>query len=272
MASRQTSLIRRSFSQVDLAFWCMHEHLRPLSVLALPSFLMISALAASVALVVRTWDLPPIYNFLLYGLCYPTVSLWVFTFAPLPCAIFAWHRSQGRLLSPGECLAFLLARSGRLMGVATKLGFYYLLWFLLAGLPLLWFWPRTCLAPMVALFEDDRHIFRRARRLLKEDVAVYVLAIVHFCLLVALAVLIFLPRILVAAELFETPLSAALAKYLWAAEVLGLAVLLSAISVSWSLSLTLLYDHVRQLREGEALRKRIAELRDKYHRQPASAY
>ena len=52
-----------------------------------------------------------------------------------------------------------------------RLGLLWLGSLLLLGLPLLWFWPRTCLTPLVALFEDERRIFRRSRRMLREDSA-----------------------------------------------------------------------------------------------------
>ena len=264
MARSQSSLIRRSFSQVDLAFWCIHEHPGQLVVLAMPLLIGVALIASSIALVFRTWDLPVIYTTLLYGLVYPTLSLWILTFAPLPCAVFAWHRSTGQLLDKRECFRFLNRRWRRLFHVAARLALFYPLWFLFAGLPMLWFWPCTCLAPMVALFEDDRRIFKRSRRLLKEDAAVYLLAVVHLCMLLALVALVFLPRGLAATKLFETPLTRALADYLWAFEVLSLMLVACGMSVSWCLSLTLLYANIRQWREGELIRERLQQLREKF--------
>ena len=270
MARQQTSLLRRSFAQVDMAFWCIHEHVATLFILALPALLLIAAIAASAAFFIRGFELPALYQYALYGVLYPTLLLWVFTFAPLPCAVFAWHRSSGRVLGPEECFRAVAARGWRLMWVSIRLLIYYLLWFLLAGIPMLWLWPRTCLTPMVALFEDDRRVFRRGRMLLKEDIAVHLLALIHLCLLLALAALIFLPRLLIDAQIIANPWTITAAEYLWVFESLGVAMVLCGLAVSWCLSLTLLYFHVRQLREGESLRRQIAEVRERLR--PAAGY
>ena len=50
---------------------------------------------------------------------------------------------------------------------------------------------------------------------------------------------------------------------LWIFETMSVAVLLTAIAMSWWISLTLVYHDIRSVREGEDLKRRIARLRAK---------
>ncbi len=106
-------------------------------------------------------------------------------------------------------------------------------------------------------------IFNAHRRLLKEDIAIRLLAFLYFTILLALGFLLFLPRIVLATQgrLVESSASRWLFDNLWIVEVLGSAALVSAIAVGWCISITLLYREVRVVREGEFLRDKISQLR-----------
>ncbi|HID75019.1 MAG TPA: hypothetical protein EYP56_03380 [Planctomycetaceae bacterium] len=262
MARRAISLIGRSFTQMDRAFWCLHDHPAALAVLSLPTLAGVAIIAAAIHAMVRIWDLPALYAYLIYWVACPAVVMWSFTLLPLPCAAFAWLRAQGKIPTASECFGYVLARSGRLFPVAVRLGVSYVIWFVLAGLPLLWLWPRTCLVPMVALFENQRKVFRRGRGLLKEEAALHVLALIHLCVFVGLMATVLVPRIVLATQLLATPGTQWLGQYVWVFELLCGAALVAVLAVSWCLSLTLLYHDIRYLREGESLRERIRELRE----------
>ena len=200
---------------------------------------------------------------MLYAIVVPTLVVWVGVFFPLPAAVFAWRRASGSLPETGECFRYCLSRWRRLLKVAVRLFFIYLLSFILFGVLLLFFGPRTCAAPAVALFEEDRRIFGRAHRLLKEEIAIRLLALLYFAIFLALGFLLFLPGL-------PSPRKVAWSKAarrawmldnLWIAEVLGSAALLSAIAVGWCISITLLYREVRIVREGELLRDKLGQLR-----------
>jgi hypothetical protein len=269
MATQRPSLVRRTLVQIDLAFWCLHEDpLRVIS-LGLPTLLASGLLAVVITIVARTWVLPDFWNFVLYGVVYPWFAALIVTLAPLPAAVFAWHRAADQILTPGQCFQWCARRSSRLARAGFALAGVYLLGFVLFGLPLLIYWPRTCLAPMVALFEEEQRIFRRSRRLLRQETAVYVLSTLYFCFLIVLGVLLFLPRILLAAKLFETSWSRVAQDYLWVFEVLIGGVLLSAMTLSWCISLTLLYREIRQVREGEELREKLRRLHQQFLRNKA---
>jgi hypothetical protein len=128
---------------------------------------------------------------------------------------------------------------------------------------LLYFGPRTCAATSVALFEQDRRIFQRARRLLKEDIAIRLLALLYFAIFLALGLLLFMPRIVLSAQgrLVASSASRWVLDNLWIVETLGSALLVSGIAVGWCISITLLYREVRIVREGELLRDEIGKLR-----------
>jgi hypothetical protein len=241
-----------------------------MAVLSLPVLLAVSLLAAGIAVVNRTWELDVIYGLILYAWLCPALFLWICTLAPLPCAVFAWHRSMGQTLSVGECIAFLARKRLRLFLVGFRLGVYYWSWFLFAGLPMFFLWPRTCFAPMVALFEDHRRVFYRSRRLLKEDMAVYVLSAIHACLFLALSLLIAVPRGLMYSELIQHPISVSLAEYVWVFELFCGVLLICGLSVNWCLSLTLLYSEIRHVREGELIRRHLEQLRAQFVRRPES--
>jgi hypothetical protein len=249
---------------MDLAFWCLHEHLPQLAVLALPTVAAAASLAAIIAIVIRTWELPIVINFGLYGVVYPVAALSIVTLGPVPCAVFAWHRAAGRVVTPRECFEHCNARARRLIPLGLRLLLCYFFWFLLAGIPMLFLWPRTCLAPLVALFENDRRIFARCRRLLKEENTVYVLAGLYTLLSISLGFLIAIPRLLLLARITQAPWTRPVQNYLWAFEFLSGTVLVAGMAVSWCLSLTFLYFDIRRTREGDELREKIRIMREKF--------
>jgi hypothetical protein len=266
MTTRHSSLTRRALVQMDLAFWYLHAHFAQLAALATPMLVAIFAMAVVLVSITQTWDLPGVLLYGLYAIVVPTIVLWLGVFLPLPSAVFAWRRASGTLPETGECFQFCVQRMGRLIPVALRLFVYYFLWFVFFGVPLLYFGPRTCAAPAIALFEDERRIFQRSKRLLKEDTAIYILAALYLGIFLALLLLLFLPRIFLASQgrLVESSTSRWLADHLWIGEALGCAVLISAVAVGWCISMTLLYREVRIVREGEFLRDKVDELRREY--------
>jgi hypothetical protein len=269
MAKKQTALVRRALVQMDLAFWCLHEHPLQLAVLGLPTLLSSGLLAVLITTVARTWSLPGGINFFLYGVLYPWLALLIVTFAPLPGAVFVWHRAAGDEVTVGQCFRRMAGRLPRLLASGVPLAMLFWGSMLLLGLPLLFFWPRTCLVPYVALFEKDLAVFRRSRRLLRQEFAIIVLAFLNVCLLAVLAGFLFLPRILLETnafgmKLFEVQWTRLLREYLWIGELLGCGILLCAMALCWCISLTLLYREIRRVREGEELRDKIDQIRGKY--------
>jgi hypothetical protein len=257
----RSSLIRRSLVQMDLAFWFLHAHFVPLALLAVPTLVAIIGITGGLVLVERAWELSAPLSFALYAIVVPTLVTWVAVFAPLPSAVFAWRCAAGSLPEARECFAFCWKRSGRLARVATRLFFSYLVWFVLLGFPFLFLWARTCAAPAVALFEEDPHIFRRSKRLLKEEMAIHLLAALYLGIFLAVGILVFLPRgFLMAARMMETSTSRWLLAHLWIVELFACGVLASIIAVGWCISMTLLYREIRLVREGEPLREQIAGL------------
>ena len=172
MARPKTSLLRRILVQTDCAFWCIHDHLDVLAYLGLPTLAALLTGALVLVGVWRTWDFPAVVDVLIAGVLVPFLALFIFTALPLPCAVFAWKAAGGEAATAGECFAWCRRRAGRLLGVLIRLCLLWLGSLLLLGIPLLWVWPRTCLTPLVALFEDERRIFRRSRRILREDLGV----------------------------------------------------------------------------------------------------
>ena len=153
--------------------------------------------------------------------------------------------------------------------VLVRLGLLWLGSLLLLGLPLLWVWPRTCLAPLVALFEDEPRIFRRSRRILREDLGVPLMGFLYLGMGIVLGGLVVLPRLLAGnthagRRTCSTRAGVRLiVDHLWIFETMSVAILLTAIAMSWWISLTLVYHDIRWIREGEDLKRRIALLRVK---------
>jgi len=267
MARKGTSLIRRALVQSDRAFWCIHEHLDSLVLLAMPMVGCVLLAALASVLILRTWEFPNWVNVLLGGIVLPLLSLLIFTVFPLPCAVFAWRLACGESATVRGCFAACAQRSGRLFSVVLRLILLWLFSLALFGLPLLWIWPRTCLTPLVALFEDQPRIFYRSRRILREDLAVYLLGSLYLAMAIVLAGVVYLPRFLLAfgalgAHFVASNWSTVILQYLWIFEVLSTTLLLSALAVSWWISLTLLYHEIRWVREGEDLRRRIFDVRE----------
>lgn len=276
MARRKISPLRRILIQTDRAFWCVHDHLNVLSILSLPTFAAILLGSLAIIGVPAIFDLPAEAKVFIVAFVSPLFALFVFTLFPLPCAVFAWKAASGESASVGECFAYCLGRSGRLFGVFFRLGFIWLGSLLLLGLPLLWLWPRTCLAPLVALFEDEPRIFRRSRKILREDFSVEWMGFLFLGMGIVLGGLVLLPRLVfgsqaLGAHLIETSRSAQILEYLWIFEAISVAILVAAIATSWNISLALVYHDIRMIREGEDLKRRIAAVRESLTVQPGYA-
>ncbi len=264
MAAKKMAF-RRILAQTDLAFWCIHDHVGVLSVLGLPTLAAFVASALGAVSFFRN-TVPPEDGFLVF-LGTILASVWlllVFIACPLPCAVFAWKLASEEQPTAGECYAFCVRRSGRLIWAFVRL---VLAW-LAASLfwpVMLWLLPRTCFVPMVALFENERKVFRRAARVLREDNAVVTVGLIYTGMALVLAGVVFLPRVLFSTRAFgsnllESSTQAAIVEWLWVVEGTTLAVLLTAIAMCWSLSLTFVYHDIRSTREGEQLKKRIEAL------------
>jgi hypothetical protein len=268
MARGKTPLLRRILVQTDCAFWCIHDRLDVLAFLGLPTLVALMASGLGLVATWRTWELPPLVHVVIGGAVVPFVALFIFTALPLPCAVFAWKAALGETATAGECFSWCRRRAGRLLGVLLRMSMLWLVSLLLFGLPLLWFWPRTCLAPLVALFEDERRIFRRSRRILREDLAVPLMGFLYLGMGIVLGGLVALPRLLLAtpalgAHLVDERWRPMIVDQLWIFETLSVAILLTGIAMTWWISLTLVYHDIRWVREGEDLKRRIAQLRVK---------
>jgi hypothetical protein len=268
MARPRTSAVRRILVQTDCSFWCIHDHLDVLAYLGLPTLATLLFSALALVGIWRTWEFPVVVSVLVAGLLAPFLAFLVFTALPLPCAVFAWKAAGGEVATVRECFSFCRRRSGRLLGVLFRLGLLWLGSLLLLGLPLLWVWPRTCLAPLVALFEDERRIFRRSRRILREDVGVALMGFLYLGMGIVLGALIVLPRLLLGtpmlgAHLLDARWRPVIVDHLWIFETMSITILLTAIAMSWWISLSLVYREIRWVREGEDLKRRIALLRER---------
>jgi hypothetical protein len=266
MTRERNSLVARTLVQIDRAFWCIHEHPDTLALLGLPTLVAMGVAALLLVGLWRTWELPGWADFLLGAVVLPWAALVIFTVLPLPCAVFAWRRAAGEVSTAQECLAWCGRRVGRLLSVLVPLGLLWLVSLLLLGIPLFYVWPRTCAAPLVALFEDQPRIFRRSRRLLREDVAVYVIVGLYLAVGLVLGGVVATPRLvlgtsMLGAHVLDAQWRESLLAYLWVFETVSAAVILTALAMSWWIALTLLYHDIRWGREGEDLRQKVLQLR-----------
>jgi hypothetical protein len=266
MASPKKSILRRILVQTDCAFWCIHDHLDVLAYLGLPTLAVLIAGALAVVGMWRTWDFPPVVDFIAGSLALPFLALLVFTALPLPCAVFAWKTALGEKATVAECFDFCRRRTGRLLWVLVRLSVLWLGSLVLLGLPLFWVLPRTSLTPLVALFEDTPRVFRRSGRILREDFGVALMGFLYLAMGLVLGGLVVLPRILLGtpllgAHLLDEQWRPAVVDRLWIFETMSVAILLTAIAMSWWISLTFVYHDIRWQREGESLKRRIALLR-----------
>jgi hypothetical protein len=270
MPRQHETLVGRTLVQIDRAFWCIHEHAETLILLGLPTLLAMLGTAVVAVGVWQAWEFSAWINVLLIGGVAPMVLLLLFTFLPLPCAVFAWRRASGEVATVGECFAWCGRHTGQLLSVMVRLILLWLVSLIFLGLPLLVYWPRTCMAPLIALFEDEdgARIFRRSRRILREDNVVYVIGGIYLGILVVLSGMVFLPRLVLGTEMLGTHVldaawRRAILEYLWILEALSIAVVITALAMSWWIALTLLYHDIRWGREGEDLRQKILKLRGK---------
>lgn len=265
MARPRTSIFGRILVQIDRAFWCVHENPDVLAWLGLPTLIALLAVTFLMIGVWRTWEFPQWFNVVLASFGLPFAAMLIFTVLPLPCTVFAWKRASGETASVGECFALCWRRPGRLLSVIVRLALLFLISLLLAGIPLLWIFPRTCMTPLVAIFENQPRIFWRSRRILREDLGVHVVGGIYLAMALVLGGLVFSPRLALStqklgAHLVEASWRPLILKYLWIFETLSVATILTALAMSWWITLALVYHEIRSVREGEALRARIAEV------------
>ncbi len=268
MARKKTSILRRTLLQTDCGFWCIHDHLDVLAFLGLPTLAVVLVSALGLVGVWRAWELPWWVNLLGGALIVPFLALCIFTALPLPCAVFAWKTADGEPATAGECFAFCRRRGGRLFWILFRMALLWVGSLLLLGLPLVWVLPRTSLAPLVGLFEDTRKVFRRSGRIMREDSGVALVGFLYLAMGVVMGGLVVLPRLLLGtpmlgAHLLDERWRPAVVERLWIFETMSVAILLTAIAMSWWITLTFVYHDVRRNREGESLKRRIAVLRDK---------
>jgi hypothetical protein len=268
MARVKTSLVRRILVQTDCGFWCIHDHVVEITYLALPTLVALVTTALALVWMWRTWDLPTLVDVVVAGGVVPFLLLFIFSALPLPCAVFAWKTARGEPVTVSECYGVCWGRLGRLVSVFFRLALLWLLSLLLFGIPLLVIWPRTCLAPIVALFENDRRIFRRSRRLFRDDSAVTLMGALYLAMGLVLGGLLVLPRLLIGtpmlgAHLLDASWRPTILSQLWIFETISVAILLTAIAVNWWITLTLVYHDIRWIREGEGLKRQVALLRAK---------
>jgi len=266
MPKPRTSIFRQVLVRTDCAFWCIHDHPGPLAFLALPTLIAVILIAISLIGVYRTWGPGGWAGYEAGVIVVPFLALVVFSIFPMPCVVYAWRVAEGQTPTVGECFAECRRRFGRLVSVFLRLVPLWLVSMIFLGLPLLYFWPRTCLAPLVALFENDRRIFRRSQRILGEGHAVTFLGFLFLAMALVLAGLVALPRIVlgtgaIGLNVLDEQWLTLINDNLWILEAISGAALLTAVAVGWWISLTLLYHDVREVREGEDLRRRITELK-----------
>ncbi len=268
MARPKKSLVRRILVQTDCAFWCIHDHLDVLAFLGLPTLGVLVAGALAVVGVWRTWEFSVGINVLAAVFVLPFLALCIFTVLPLPCAVFAWKIAGGERPTAAECFAFCRQRTGRLSWILFRMALLWLGSLLLVWLPIFWVLPKTCLAPLVGLFEDTPKVFRRSGRLLREDYGVSLMGFLYVAMGVVLGGLVVLPRVLLGtpmlgAHILDERWRPAVVDRLWIFETTSVAILLTAIAMSWWVSATFLYHDIRWNREGEYLKSRVATLRGK---------
>lgn len=268
MAREKVSLVGRTLVQVDRAFWCIHDQLEPIVVLSLPTLAAMALAALAIVGVWRTWELPGWMGFVWTVVILPWLALLLFTVLPLPVAVFAWQRASGQSATVRECFAACWRHAGRLAGVIVRMALLWLLSLVFFGIPLMIVWPRTCMAPLVAIFEDQPRIFRRSRRILREDVAVYVLGGLFLGMALVLGCLVATPRLVLGtsalgAHVLDAHWRQLIVQYLWIFETLSAAVVITALAMGWWMALALLYHEIRWNREGEDLRQKILQLRGK---------
>jgi hypothetical protein len=251
---------------MDRSFWSLHDNVTTYFLLGLPTLGALAIVGVALAAIVRSYNLDAGLGYFLWGLATPISCMAIFTLGPLPCSVFAWSQAQGEDCSISECFSRLFTRPGRMLAMATRLLFHFTWWTFFFGIPFLAFWPRTCMAPMVAIFENQRRVFWRSRKLMQEDHAIFMLAGLHLAMTVVLGTLIFLPRLLIASRMLSLPWVVELQDSLWAFELVFAIVLMTGIAISWCVALTLFYHDLRYHREGEALRGKVDLLANKYGR------
>jgi hypothetical protein len=96
--------------------------------------------------------------------------------------------------------------------------------------------------------------------------SITLMGMLYLCMALVLAGFVVLPRLLVStpalgSNVLDSRWRRLIADYLWIFETVSIASLLTAVAVTWWVSLTLVYHDIRRIREGEELKRRIAAYR-----------
>ena len=92
------------------------------------------------------------------------------------------------------------------------------------------------------------------------------MGLLYLAMGVVLGLLVALPRLVLAtnvlgASTMDATWRRPILDHLWIFETISIAVLLTAVAMTWWISLTLVYHDIRRTREGEDLKQRIAAYR-----------
>ena len=268
MARPKTSILRRILLQTDCGFWCIHDHLDVLAFLGLPTLAVVLVSALGLVGVWRAFELPWWVSVLGAGAA--SFRLWRFASSPrCRCRVRSspGRRRMERPRQQASASRFAGGAAGGCCGSCSG----WPLWvgsLLLLGLPLVWVLPKTSLAPLVGLFEDTRKVFRRSGRILREDSGVGLMGFLYLAMGLVMGGLVVLPRLLLGtsilgANLLDERWRPAVVERLWIFETMSVGILLTAIAMSWWITLTFVYHDMRRNREGESLKRRISLLREK---------
>jgi hypothetical protein len=262
LSAKRRSAFRQAGLQVDRALFCLQDHPGTGLLLGLPTLVLLVALFLPAFLLLRHWEFDTFGGYLVYSVALPTLAFMILSLGPLPVAVFAHGLASGRKLSAAECCRRCLRRPGRLARLAAGLFGRYLLWNLFFALPALVYWPRTCLATHVVLFEEHKRIFWRSGKLLKVEAReISLLLYLYLGIAAILAELLALPRLLTHTRVLDAEVLHRLRDKLPLFELTAGCVVLVLLAVCWMLSVTFLYLEIRTEREGEELRDAIERTR-----------
>jgi hypothetical protein len=256
--------------QIDRAFWCIQDHPGKSLLLSLPALTALALVFVPALLVARHWDLPWYIWYLVYIVALPVTALMILTFCPIPAAVLAYELARGTSPSVSSCFGAVGNRLGGLVRLGASLLWRYVLWMAFFAVPALVYWPRSCLAPQVVLFENERRTLWRSRKLLSEEGGeIRCLFFLYLGLLLVFIILLFTPRILATAKLLDLEVLRILRDNLAVFEIAGVFLSLVILSTCWTLSVTFLYIEIRTVREGVELRNLLERVKEKHGGQSA---
>lgn len=265
MVAERRSAFQQAGIQIDRALWCLQDHPGSSLALGLPTLAALAAVFVPALLTFRVFEFPWYLWYLIYMVGLPTAAAMILTFCPLPAAVFVHGLATGRRLTPAACLRTCLGRPVRLCQLAAGFVVRYVFYAALFGLPALVLWPRDCLATHVALFEDERRVFWRSRKLLKEEAReVHHLLALYTGIVIVFGVLVYTPRMIVSTRHLGLSGLPFLRENLAMFEAVGICLVLVAMATSWTVSLTFLYLEARAGREGAGLRYLLDRVKARY--------